>query len=254
MRGQITAEVLILFDIDGTLLLTDGAGRTAFRHALQQVYGTTGSLSGYQFHGKTDPQIVMELMASVGLAVHEVEKRLDELWPLYVRRLALELDLRRRAGRITVLPGVPALLAALERRGDVVLGLLTGNVEPAARLKLAAAGIATAFAVGGFGSDSPVRAEIARVAVSRARAVHGGALDAIGIVVVGDTPYDVACARAVGGRAVAVATGRHTAAELTAAGADEVFDDFRDTARVLAGILGAGTSLGDGPLETTADR
>lgn len=246
--------MLILFDIDGTLLLTNGAGRTAFRHALQQVYGTTGALSDYQFHGKTDPQIVMELMASAGLPADEVAGRLNELWAIYVRRLERELEIRRRAGRIRALPGVPALLASLERRRDVVLGLLTGNLEAAARLKLAAADISTVFPIGGFGSDSPVRVEIARVALGRARASYGAALDGASVVVVGDTPYDVACARAIGGRAVAVATGRHSTGELMAAGADTTFEDFRDTDRVLADLLDAEVTRGDGSLETTADR
>jgi len=223
----------VYFDIDGTLLRTDGAGRSALSAALLSVFGTTGPLDGYHFHGKTDPQIVLELMLAAGLPDGTVRAKLDSVWPVYLEVLERELDTRRRGGRIGPLPGVTELLAALEARDDVVLGLLTGNIEAGARLKLAAAGVRTAFAVGGYGSDSETRDGIARIAVERG----GAAGDSAALVVVGDTPADVACARAVGASALAVATGRHTAAELKAAGADVVFADLRPTDRVLRYLL-----------------
>ncbi len=226
-------RVRVFFDIDGTLLYTDGAGRAALQSALEAVYGTAGPIEGYYFHGKTDPQIVVELMSGAGIAAEEIARRLPSMWPVYLEALRRELEARRAAGRITRLPGVTELLAALGGRDDIALGLLTGNIEEAARLKLAAAGITLAFDVGGFGSDSEDRSEIARIAIERSRR----SAEPEAFVVVGDTPEDVACARAVNARAVAVATGRHGVAELEAAGADAVFEDLRDTERVLRCIL-----------------
>jgi phosphoglycolate phosphatase-like HAD superfamily hydrolase len=242
----------ILFDIDGTLLLTDGSGRVALRAALESVYGTAGPLDGYNFHGKTDPQIVLELMGGAGLPAAAIREAMPSVWPVYLERLETELDVRRRERRIQVLPGVPELLAGLESRPDVALGLLTGNIEEGARLKLEAAGMASSFRLGGFGSDSEDRAGVARVAVDRLRSSLGAAIDGVAVVVVGDTPEDIACARAVNARAAAVATGRHTVDELAAAGADVVFADFSDADRVveqlvnLSGASGTSSAAGNG--------
>ncbi len=233
----------MFFDIDGTLLLTDGAGRVAIAAALEAVFGTSGPLDGYTFHGKTDPQIVVELMGAAGLDERDVRARLPEVWPVYLESLERGLEVRRREGRITVLPGIAALLAALEERRGVSLGLLTGNIEPGARLKLAAAGVPWKFDVGGYGSDSELRSEVARTAVSRCRESAGEPAE---VVVVGDTPEDVACARAVNARAVAVATGRHGVAELEQAGADAVFEDFSDTEAALHCILSLAGAAGNG--------
>lgn len=239
-RKGVTEIILrVFFDIDGTLLLTDGAGRAALHHALELTYGMTGPLTGYNFHGKTDPQIVVELLTGGGVEEAEIRRGLPSVWPVYLEALERELEDRRARGRIVLLPGVKELLSALERRPEVKLGLLTGNIEPAARLKLAAAGVSSRFDVGAFGSDSEVRAEIARIAVERCRAASGPG-EAPAVVVVGDTPEDIACARAVSATAVAVATGRHGVAELEAAGADAVFRDFTDTRQVVEYILGSG--------------
>lgn len=230
MKASTSAELLVLFDIDGTLLLTDGAGRVAIRQALEAVYGTSGAMEGYNFHGKTDPQIIVELMGSAGLEDGEVRARMSEIWPIYLEILDRELEVRRAENRITVLPGVADLLAVLKSRPGVSLGLLTGNIEQGAKLKLAAAGVPWLFDVGAYGSDSEVRSEIARVAVERSRSAGG---TPAAVLVVGDTPEDVACARAVDALALAVATGRHRTDELEEAGADAVFDDLGDTEAVL---------------------
>ncbi|HSG82052.1 MAG TPA: haloacid dehalogenase-like hydrolase [Gemmatimonadota bacterium] len=238
----------ILFDIDGTLLLTDGAGRVALRSALESVYGTAGPLDGYNFHGKTDPQIVVELMAGAGFAEPEIRQKMATVWPLYLKRLASELDVRRREERIQILPGVRDVLDGLTRRRDVTLGLLTGNIEEGARLKLEAAGMASKFRLGGFGSDAEDRAGVARVAVERLRSYLGDSEGGAPVLVIGDTPEDVACARVVRARAVAVATGRHSVGELEETGADAVFADLSDASQVidrLLSLLGAsGTSAG----------
>jgi phosphoglycolate phosphatase len=236
------SRVRVFFDIDGTLLLTDGAGRVAIRAALERVYGTSGSSDGYSFHGKTDPQIVVELISGAGLEEEEIRRRMHAVWPVYLERLERELSLRQAEDRITVLPGVADLLEALEKREEVSLGLLTGNVEEGARLKLAAAGVTAAFEVGAFGSDSEDRSEVARVALERSRSADGATSRAM--VVVGDTPEDIACAHAVGALAVAVATGRHGVEELVEAGADATFADLSDTGRVVDCLLSLSRTRG----------
>ena len=140
--------VRVFFDIDATLLLTDGAGRAALQTALEAVYGTSGRLEGYMFHGKTDPQIVVELLSDSGISEPEIRGRMSSMWLTYLEALKRELDVRRSERRIRLLPGVAELLAALEREEGVCLGLVTGNIEAAARMKLAAAGVKTGFAVG----------------------------------------------------------------------------------------------------------
>ncbi|MGD2218367.1 MAG: haloacid dehalogenase-like hydrolase, partial [Gemmatimonadales bacterium] len=175
-----------------------------------------------------------ELMIAAGLEAGEVRRRMPEVWPVYLRLLERELEARKREGRIRLLPGIIELLAALDDRSDVTIGLLTGNIEEGARLKLAAAGLGSTFGVGGFGSDSEDRAEVARAALNRCRDWGG---EASATVVLGDTPEDVACARAVDAFAVAVATGRHKVDELLESGADAVFEDFSETEAVLSCIL-----------------
>lgn len=245
--------VLVLFDVDGTLLLSGGAGRSALKTALEAVYSAAGPVESYDFHGKTDPQIVVELLSAIGRNPADIRERLPTLWPVYLAALKEELGRRVREGLAMALPGVGDLLAGLEGTRGVSLGLLTGNIAPAAELKLAAAGVEARFEFGGYGSDSESRNEIARIAVERARALDGRWGEAH-TVVIGDTPRDVEAARAISARAVMVATGRHSTGDLAAAGADVVFKDFRETEAVLSCLLGgngsapgAGASGGEGP-------
>ena len=229
-------RTLVFFDIDGTLLLSGGAGRAALKSAMAAIYSEIGPFDGYTFHGKTDPQIVVELLSPAGWEVEEIRERLPSLWPVYLEALQDELDRRVRDGLSMILPGVEPLLEVLEKEDGVLLGLVTGNIAPAAELKLAAAGLRTRFEVGGFGSDSEVRNEIARVAVDRARN-SARLARSFRAVVVGDTPEDVAAARAISARAIAVATGRHSVAELETSGADAVFEDLSRLQEVLASVV-----------------
>jgi len=229
---------LLLFDIDGTLLSTDGAGRRAIHRALIDRAGTPGVLPGYRLDGKTDPQIVRELLAQGGHASPEDRALIEEICTYYVTHLGEELE---RPGCVTrALPGVPALLAALaprEEAGEVMVGLLTGNVVGGATLKLKAAGIGLErFTVGAFGLDGQQRPDLPPVALARASAHLGRPVLGADTWIIGDTPADVACGRPVGARALAVATGSYGVADLEATGAELVFADLSDTARVLAGL------------------
>jgi phosphoglycolate phosphatase-like HAD superfamily hydrolase len=226
---------LVLFDIDGTLLTTDGAPRRAFHRAMLEVYGTAGPIATHRFDGKTDPQIARELLELAGLPSPRIDRGLSPLWIAYLRELSNEFA--HPGHRTTVLPGILRLLDVLEPHDDVVLGLLTGNIERGAALKLESAGIRTRFRVGAFGSDHERRDHLPPVAVDRARDVTGRTFERRDIVIIGDTPSDVTCGGALGVRAIGVATGRHDANELRAAGADSVFIDLTDTAAVVDAIL-----------------
>lgn len=233
---------LVLFDIDGTLVWTDGAGRRAIHHALTEVFGSTGPAE-YRFDGKTDPQIVRDLMRFVGHADGQIEDRMQEVFELYVDRLRDEL--RAPGYRPLVMPGVFALLDALESRPDVVLGLLTGNLADGARAKLESAGIDPGrFRVGAYGSDHEERASLPDVARRRLREELGIEITGSDCVIIGDTPADVTCGRAVGARAIGVATGRYSTEELRQHGPAAVFVNLSDTGAVVAEILsgGAGSS------------
>ena len=225
---------LVLFDLDGTLLWTDGAGRRAIHRALVEVMGTPGPIDGFRFDGRTDGEIVMRLAEGAGIA--HTEALVDAVLTRYLA--CLEDELARPAQRTTVYPGVGALLDAIGARADGVLGLLTGNVRPGARLKLASGGLDIArFRVGAYGSDSAHRPDLPAVAQRRAREELGLDLRGHEIVVVGDTPADVTCGRGVGARAIGVATGAYTVGELMEAGAYAAFEDLSNTDEVMAAVF-----------------
>ena len=227
---------LVLFDIDGTILLTAGAGKRAFNRALIDVFGSTGP-DGHPFGGKTDPQIARELMRMEGHADEQIDSRMTALLDRYVGYLHEELA--TGAVEMQVMPGIPELLDALDARDDVIVGLLTGNHIAGARAKLDAAGIdMSRFRVGAYGSDHEARGQLPRVAQRRALEQLG--LDVAGsdIVVIGDTPADIDCGRAIGARAIAVATGHHSVEELASHSPAVVFADLSDTESVVNAILG----------------
>lgn len=227
-------KALVLFDIDGTLLSSNGAAPRAFRQALEEIYGTSGPLEGYSFAGRTDPQIARDLLRMAGLEDATIERNFDETWSRYVELLEAEF----RSTRATVYPGVHKLLDRLEADGDsVVLGLLTGNVVEGARLKLHSAGIDFGrFVVGAFGSDHAERSELPAIAVERAHRVLGHGFRGESVVIVGDTPKDIACGEHLGVRTIAVATGSYSADELRECGPDFLFDDLTDTDAVREAI------------------
>ncbi|HEX9611878.1 MAG TPA: haloacid dehalogenase-like hydrolase [Gemmatimonadales bacterium] len=231
---------LVLFDIDGTLLWTDGAGRRAIRHALLAEMGTAGPIDVYRFDGKTDPQIVRDLLSLAGIGHEEIDARMEAVFERYLA--VLEAELAAGQGETILLAGVRELLQALEpheRRGEALVGLLTGNLVRGAELKLRAAGLdPTRFAVGAFGSDSHHRPDLPGIAARRAGEHTGREFRGSDVVIVGDTPQDVECARPLGARAVAVATGFYDTSELDRAGASHAFRDLSDTSAVLTALLG----------------
>lgn len=225
---------LILFDIDGTLLHSHGAGRRAMEGALLATFGTKGS-PVYRYDGKTDRQIVRDLMRGEGFDDDEIDARMSQVMESYVAGLEREIEAPHT--RVEVLTGVMQLLDALVSRSHCVIGLLTGNLEPGAQQKLNAAGIGfERFTVGAFGSDHEVRSELPAIAQQRARERLGLEVDGRSVVIVGDTPSDILCGRPIGARAIAVATGHYTVDALAEHDPDAVFSDLGDTAAVLAAI------------------
>lgn len=210
--------VLVLFDIDGTLIRTAGAGVRGLNDAFERLHGRRGALQGVPVSGRTDRAILSEVFSRWN----------EELTDAVVAPLrdcyfeALERELQAAAGPgFGVLPGVHEALDALERDPAFALGLLTGNFERGAAIKLAHFDLWRRFRFGAFGDEHTDRRALVPVAVERARAVG---IDASHVVVIGDTPLDVDCAHAHGARAVAVATGEYSLDDLAATGADIVVD------------------------------
>ena len=221
MKGrQKKPRKLLLWDIDGTILHTGKAGETALGRAMEMIHGFNHGLVGLEIAGRTDKWIVEQLLARDGKpnGPGEVTRFLD----VYVGLLAEELP-RRKGG---LHPGVMGILEEGHRRPDIVQALLTGNIEKGARLKLTRYGVNHFFEFGAFADDSPVRNELGPHAKRRAKERHGEEFPSERIFIIGDTPHDVACAKAIGAKAIAVATGSFSAKELRDCGADAVFSDL----------------------------
>ena len=217
---------LVLFDIDGTLVLTGGAGVRAMTRACEELIGHAGALDGIAVAGRTDWIILQDTVARLDRPLDR--DLFDRLRDRYVAHLREEIT-RPGRGFNGTLPGVPPLLDALEARSDAVLGLLTGNFKEGARIKLERFDLWRYFRCGAFGDDAPDRNALVPFALERAEACGVANLSPAQVIVVGDTPHDIACALAVGALPVAVATGTFSSDQLRASGAMHVFETLEDT-------------------------
>ena len=223
------APWIVLFDIDGTLVLTGRAGLRGMTSAFTRLYGVNAALEGVPIAGRTDCAIVSDVLRAIGR-----EPTADEIARLrdaYIDDLRLEIG-KPVADPSGVLPGVSALLDRLAARSDVALGLLTGNFERGARIKLGYFDLWDRFPFGAFGDDHVDRRALVPIALARARKSGVGA-HPDRVVVIGDTPLDVECAHAHGARAVAVATGPFDVDALRAAGADVVVRTLEDAVELI---------------------
>jgi phosphoglycolate phosphatase-like HAD superfamily hydrolase len=227
-------RALFLFDIDGTLLLTGGVARQAFSAAVLEVLGVEDDLAGVEFAGRTEPLIVAEILARRGLAFRDGQE------PVFWDALARHMARLFVAPRGQLLPGVPELLDAIERRPGLVAGLLTGNMTRVARIKLARFGLEDRFRLGTFGEEAPDRNALALLAARRAQERLG--VPPARAIVVGDTHRDIECARSAGMKAVAVATGGMSPAELAAYTPDLLLVDLSDAVPLLEFAEGLGAA------------
>jgi phosphoglycolate phosphatase-like HAD superfamily hydrolase len=229
------ARRLLLFDIDGTLVLTGGAGQDAMAAAVKDVFGFEDALDGVQLAGRTDRAILEDALASRAGRPVPLDGKYDAFRAAYFRHLAREIEVERPRKR--ALPGVHALLDALAARGEAALGLLTGNFRESAEIKLAHFDLWRYFSWGAFGSETRDRNALFPVAMREAATRGFAAASPRDVVIIGDTPHDIFVAHAGRALAVGVATGQHSVADLDAAGADVVFEDLSDTGAVLAALL-----------------
>lgn len=227
----MTLRRLVLFDIDGTLLDCGGQPRPLLVRAFEEVYGTAGAATTLDFAGKTDDQIVYESLTAAGRSENDVEEGLSRVKERYLDLLERRLDGRR----MRLFDGVESLLEELDGRREVAVGLLTGNWEGGARIKLSRVGLDRFFSFGAFGDGCRRRNDLPPVGLARARVETGRSFEAAETLLVGDTPRDVACGRAHGISVLAVATGGHDRDELSRAGARWVVDDLTEAAPLLDG-------------------
>jgi phosphoglycolate phosphatase-like HAD superfamily hydrolase len=215
---------LVLFDVDGTLILTGRAGVRAMTLAFRDVFGVDDGFAHISMAGLTDSFLLASALSRAGRASDD--SAMARFHDAYVAHLAVEV-FKPGQGRKGLMPGVRELLETLAPRDDIFLALLTGNFAEAARIKLQYFDLWRYFRCGAYGDDASDRNALVPIALSRARGC-GSPRSFDRVLVVGDTPHDVACAAAAGATSIAVATGNHNVDELRAAGADAVFEDFRD--------------------------
>jgi phosphoglycolate phosphatase-like HAD superfamily hydrolase len=219
---------ICLFDIDGTLIASGGAGKAALEAALRSEFRIPRILDKVELSGRTDRAICRDLFRIHG--IEETPENWERLLNAYLANLPTYLA--SHAGK--VLPGIASLLEHLRARSNVAVGLLTGNVRAGARVKLGYFGLYDYFAFGGFGDDHFDRDDVAREALAQVRLRLNGAVQTERIWVIGDTPLDVRCARSIGARAVAVATGWHSEEELAGHQPDVLVADLGDPSPLLS--------------------
>jgi len=213
----------ILFDIDGTLISTGGAGTRSWRWAFEKLHGIPADITAFSETGMTDPTVARSTFRGV-LGREPTPRELSTLLAAYLERLPEEVE---TSEHYRVLPGAERLLERLRQAG-CLLGIVTGALEAAAHSKLARAGFERFFTFGGYGSDSDDRGELTRRAIERAGAIAGRELDPASVYVVGDTPNDIEAARSVGAVAVGVASGRYSIDELRQVGGDIVVSSLEE--------------------------
>ncbi len=228
---RVTKSTLLLWDIDGTLIVSHGAGVRAMERALTKSFGLTCDLGVIDWAGRTDSWIVNEVLQHVGLAATPENKH--TYLEAYLELLPIEL---RQGTPGQVLPGVVELLGICQGHAAVAQGLLTGNLRRGAEHKLTHHGLWHYFPFGAFADDSPRRNDLGPHALRRAREHHGTDFPPEHTWIIGDTPHDIECGRVIGARTLAVATGRYSAAELAAHKPTALFDTLADTAAFLRTI------------------
>lgn len=241
----MNAPLVVLFDVDGTLMTSGGAGRRSWSRAFEELHGTAVDVGEHSEPGMTDPEVARRSFVGA-LGREPAARELVRVMARYVERLPGEVS---KAEGYRVMDGAVDIVAHLCHEG-VLVGMTTGLLEGAARAKLERSGLNPYLCFGGYGSDSGDRAELTRAAIRRATSILGSTLDPSDVLVVGDTPKDVAAARAAGARSLAVATGAYTVEELTRAEPDAVVPSLVDGLPDLGATVPEGSVDVDGPPRT----
>ena len=225
---------LVLFDIDGTLMRGVGAVVSSYRLAFQEIFGIDASITDVDCSGRTDPEIVTEVLTARGFDQEAISQGLPRLFASYIVNLKREIP---NTDDAYVCPGIQELLDELAGR-PLVLGILSGNLQESSRLKLSLFDLNRYFQVGAFGSDSAVRSELVGIALKRTEDRFGLTFSGKDIVIIGDSVRDVHCGRDYGVKSIAVATGVTPYEKLAAEKPDHLFNNLSGTEEVLDAILG----------------
>jgi len=223
-------KTLVLWDIDGTLISSGGAGERALVTALREKFGIVGTLEDIELAGRTDPWIAKKVLAK--FSVPQTQENISSYLDGYLKSLPAEMD----NPQARTLPGVTKILTTLKDRRDVAQGLLTGNLRQGAKIKLSHHKLWAHFSFGAFADDSETRDELGPHAVRRACAHHSVEFSAERVFVIGDTPHDIACGKIIGARTIGVATGRFSVDELQSSQTTAVFSTLSDTEAVLQSL------------------
>ncbi|NMW20079.1 MAG: HAD hydrolase-like protein [Chlorobiaceae bacterium] len=224
---------LVLFDIDGTLLTVNSINRRILADALKEVYGTEGSTSTHNFAGKMDSVIIYEVLQSVGVSDSVIAEKFDKAKQTYIEMFRLHA----RLSDIILMDGIRNLLDELSAHSEVMLGLLTGNFEASGRQKLLLPEINHYFPFGAFADDAGSRNELPPVAVEKAYQLTGRRFSENDIIIIGDTEHDIACARVLNAKSIAVATGTYSAEELKKHNPHVLYENLTETPIVMSEIL-----------------
>ncbi len=228
-----TNQKLILFDIDGTIMMSGKASRRSLAAAIKEVLQIDVTFDGYEFSGKTDPQILWELLEITGID----ERRFKDVFPKLMDFYFVTLEKILPDSPVEVLPGVEDILKRLKIEKNIHLGLVTGNSEKGARLKLNRIEMNDYFPFGAFGSDSAVRDELPPIALRRAQAYSKKNFHVNDIFVIGDSIHDIRCSRSIRAKSIAVATGFTPLEELQKENPDHLFRDFSNINDVISVLL-----------------
>ncbi|HEY9682009.1 MAG TPA: HAD family hydrolase [Oculatellaceae cyanobacterium] len=224
---------LVLFDIDETMISSDGAGRRAFARVLKREYGISEEIGQISMSGKTDPQILKEIFEYVQKGHLHTKETLQEFYQHYLEALKEEVA---ASTTYIIHAGIPTLLARLALDESAYLGLVTGNIEPGARLKLDRVCLNDYFPIGAYGSDSANRLDLPAIAVERANEHYEQDFNKDEVVIVGDSVNDILCAKHYGAKCIAVNTGKTPRADLEAYKPEYLFADLSQTDDVTAAI------------------
>lgn len=217
---------LILFDVDGTLIDSGGAGVRSLDLAFRELFSVKDAFHGINMAGKTDSQIIKEGLMKHGILING---HLEAITSAYIRHLGKEINNKKRH----IKPGIYDVLRELSFMEDVRLGLLTGNLEDGARIKLEPFNINRYFPTGAFGSDDEDRDNLLPIAIRRSEELYKARIKFYNCTVVGDTPRDIYCSKPYGAKSIGVATGQYAADELKKAGADHVFENLSNNTNFL---------------------